>query len=294
VTQAHYEAPHEAPYQFGPTQSLVGILTRPAEGVPVQRTAVLLYNAGVIPRFGPHRLNVKMARALAQVGHVVLRFDLSGVGDSPHQGKDGDFRTQAVRDLKTAMDHVTANTGVQRFVLIGICSGAVNAYWTSQADERVVGILMMDGFWYLTPMAKWVRRWKRFRASPWSAIPAAAWRSFFGGGGKRARQKADSSMFTADAITANPPKADFALAMRSLVNRRVSVFLVYSGSVIDYYSYDAQFRHAFADEPWVGQVRCELHPEIDHTVTSQASQRSLIDLVLRWMPEVKRQFEQNP
>ncbi|MGC4059415.1 MAG: hypothetical protein QM749_00565 [Aquabacterium sp.] len=233
-----------------------------------------------------------MARALAEAGHVVLRFDLSDVGDSPHQGKEGDFRTQAVRDLKTAMDHVTANTGVQRFVLIGICSGAVNAYWASQADERVVGILMMDGFWYLTALAKWVRRWKRFRASPWSAIPAAAWRSFFGG--KRARPKNDSSMFTADAITANPPKAEFAQAMQTLVSRRVSVFLVYSGSVLDYYSYGAQFRHAFADEPWVRQVRCELRPEIDHTVTSQASQRSLIDLVLEWMPEVKRQFEQMP
>ena len=55
---------------FGPEQHLVGTITQPAQAKPGHAAVlVLLTNAGVIPRIGPHRLNVKLARHLASMGN---------------------------------------------------------------------------------------------------------------------------------------------------------------------------------------------------------------------------------
>ncbi len=53
----------DIPLQFGPDDRMLGIWT-PAQGDPAP-VACLLFNAGVIHRIGPHRINVKAARALA-------------------------------------------------------------------------------------------------------------------------------------------------------------------------------------------------------------------------------------
>src|SRR5262249_767876 len=44
--------------------------------------AILLLNAGAVSHVGPNRLYVALARRWAALGHVVLRVDNSGVGDS--------------------------------------------------------------------------------------------------------------------------------------------------------------------------------------------------------------------
>ena len=67
---------------FGEGKSLVGIVTLPAESSPVDRPGIVILNAGVLHRVGPNRVHVQMARALAELGFTVLRFDLSSIGDS--------------------------------------------------------------------------------------------------------------------------------------------------------------------------------------------------------------------
>lgn len=283
----------ETACQFGPNQSLIGVLTTPEPTQASPKTAVVLFNAGVIPRYGPHRINVKLARDLVAKGLAVLRFDLSGVGDSPHQAGEGDFRAQAVRDIRSAMDHVTAATGVERFILIGICSGAVNAYWAAQADERVSGLMMIDGFWYPTRLSAWVRRWKRLQVTPWAKVFGAAWRSLLPRPAVPSDKAAvEPGLFDGDGTPPNPPKPDFSRVMQTLVDRGTAVFVLYTGSVLDFYSYGAQFRHAFAGQGWLSKVRSDLRSDIDHTVTSQDAQRRFIDLIATWvgqqMPPVDR------
>jgi hypothetical protein len=250
----------------------------------------LLFNAGVIPRFGPHRINVKLARALAAAGSVSMRFDLSGQGDSRGSIADGDFRAQGVRDIRAAMDYLEQQHGLRRFALVGICSGAVNAYWASLADERVVGVLMVDGFWYRSRWTLVVRHWKRFRAASWGAAGAALWRRLArllrlqepG----RTMPRAD--LFEGDAGAANPPRAEFAAAMRALTARGVAVFFLYTGSMIDFYSYAAQFRHVFGGEPFADLVRCDYRPDIDHTFASIDTQQRFVELVKDWSASLQR------
>ncbi len=70
---------------LGKDRSLVGILTENGDAdFPGKNelTGVLLLNAGLIHHIGPSRIYVKIARMLASMGFIVLRFDFSGIGDS--------------------------------------------------------------------------------------------------------------------------------------------------------------------------------------------------------------------
>ena len=57
---------HEEIVSFGEGNSLVGILSTPAHPAAGPRTACLFPNVGLAHRIGPHRLNVRLARAGTQ------------------------------------------------------------------------------------------------------------------------------------------------------------------------------------------------------------------------------------
>ena len=277
----------EHPVRFGPEASLVGMLTQP-DSPERSRVAFLMLNAGLISRIGPHRFNVKLARALAGVGQTSLRFDLAGFGDSRATSTGADFTTQAVRDIVSAMDFLGRSCGIHRFALVGICSGAVNAFAAALVDPRVVGALMVDGHIYRTHWTTPVRRWKRFRAASWSEVSANLRRRLLRvltPGGVGAGDVADDEEFP---MPVSPPRAEFVVQVQALADRDVAVFFMYSGSCIEDFSYGAQFRHAFRREGFLDQVRCDYRPDIDHTMISLEAQRKVIDAVLGWVPAVQQ------
>ena len=80
----------EEPVLLGKSGSLAGIITDPpAHAREASRPAVILLNAGLVHRVGPGRLYVRLSRRLAAHGFVVVRFDLSGIGDSPFSTEKG-------------------------------------------------------------------------------------------------------------------------------------------------------------------------------------------------------------
>jgi hypothetical protein len=278
----------ETPVAFGPESALIGVLTKPAVE---ERSALafLMFNAGVVSRVGPHRINVKLARALASVGETALRFDLSGRGDSrtSTSSATSSFRDQAVVDIRHAMDHLEQTCGIHRFALIGMCSGAVDAFATAVVDSRVVGVLMFDGHWYRSRWTVLVRDWKRFRSISWSDSAAAVRRRLArklllaqpaGNVGRPAP--------AAQIATGNLARSDFVRSVNALVARRVAMFFIYSGSVIDYYSYSSQFRDAFKREDFIGKVRCSFYPEMDHTLIALDMQRRFMAVVCNWAADL--------
>jgi len=130
---------------FGRTRALVGIITDPphaARRKPLP--AVILVNAGLVHRVGPNRLYVKLARSLAALGCVVLRFDLSGIGDSTVRDDHLPFDKSAVSETREAMDALSTARGVEYFLLSGLCSGALIALTTAYGDPRVVGVMPIN------------------------------------------------------------------------------------------------------------------------------------------------------
>lgn len=127
---------------------LFGMLHRPA----VDRatgTAVLLLSPGIKGRIAPHRLYVKLARRLCDAGFLVLRFDFYGLGDA-----EGELDEQRVADVyaAVAMGRYTDDTlaamnwmqrehQVDRFVLGGLCGGAITGLFAGARDPRVLALV---------------------------------------------------------------------------------------------------------------------------------------------------------
>ena len=127
--------------------SLYGMLHAPT-GSQRRGTAILLLSPGIKSRVAPHRLYVKMAERYAKEGYVVLRFDYHGLGDSEGDVKEilvADFyRTvqegRYVDDVFAAMDYMGEERGVRKFVLGGLCGGALTGLFAGSKDSRVVGL----------------------------------------------------------------------------------------------------------------------------------------------------------
>jgi pimeloyl-ACP methyl ester carboxylesterase len=270
----------ETPVRFGPRHELIGVTTVPsADGTPA--LGCLLFNSGVLHRVGPHRFNVKLARALARHGVASIRFDLSGLGDSRAVPGAPPGREQIVRDMQAAMDFMTADTGVERFIVVGICSGAVNGYELALADPRVIGLLMFDGFVYRTLKTHVMRRWLRFRAMSWGALLGRVAQRL--ASVARRIPARPAGLFDAAGAPSTPPREEFRRAMDSLAARGTSLYIAYSGSFVEEYNYEGQLRDAFAGARFLERLRLDYMPDVDHTFTALAAQRTVVAAVCDWV-----------
>jgi len=139
---------------FGAGDALVGVLTLPLSGPVEARPAVVLLNAGILPRVGPNRLYVDLARRLASRGFPVLRFDLSGVGESPSRPDGLPAERAVVEETRAALDRLERELGARRFVLGGLCAGASVSLMTAREDARVIGTMLVNAREHLLPEAQ--------------------------------------------------------------------------------------------------------------------------------------------
>ncbi len=122
-----------------PGAELVGVLAQPADRAATKAAGVVIVVGGPQTRVGSHRQFVLMARALAQAGYPCLRFDYTGMGDSP--GPRPDFE-RAGPDIRRACDALLAQVpGVTKIALWGLCDGATAALFYAVADERVAAVI---------------------------------------------------------------------------------------------------------------------------------------------------------
>ncbi len=118
---------------------LLGILHRPENP---RDTAVVVVVGGPQYRIGSHRQFLLLARAVAEAGFPVLRFDYRGMGDS-----EGDFRgfEDAGDDIRQALEALReAMPEVRRFVLWGLCDGASAILFYAAGDPRVERVVLLN------------------------------------------------------------------------------------------------------------------------------------------------------
>lgn len=272
----------EHAFQIGPGRHLLGIWTPPVAAR--QRLGVLMLNAGVIHRIGAHRIHVKLARHLAAKGFGCARFDFSGVGDSRPPPDAVDFRAQAVRDVRCVMDAIQRDQGIDRFALVGICSGAANAQAAALADERVRGVFLIDGYVY--PTRKGHAHFARRMLQAYGAGGFASRLARFAQGRLQAPREA-----VAVPADEGPTRSrqEFDADMTALSVRGVHVALLFTGSYLEHFGYARQLHDSFAGATWLDHVEVLFEPDLDHTITLQASQRRLIELVDPWTQRVAGQ-----
>ena len=139
----------ETAIRFGDRRRLFGILTEPAGAVRRDRPVLCFLNVGANHHVGPHRMNVDLARELASLGYLTFRFDAAGLGDSAVEAgarENRIYTKDSIADVKDAMTMLDQMRGSDRFVVIGLCSGAYLAYHAAIVDERIVGQVLLSPF----------------------------------------------------------------------------------------------------------------------------------------------------
>jgi pimeloyl-ACP methyl ester carboxylesterase len=138
----------EVALRLGEPPGLFAVISKPERASkPAASTGVVLLNAGAVHRIGPNRMWVTLARRWAARGLPCARLDLGGLGDSAFGPSDPAAKLYArgvVADVRTALDELERSHGMQRFTLMGLCSGAYAAFHASLVDERVSGIVLVN------------------------------------------------------------------------------------------------------------------------------------------------------
>jgi hypothetical protein len=277
---------------FGRTNALVGIITDPPQAKRnAELPAFILLNAGIVHRVGPHRLFVKMARYLASMGFIVLRFDHSGIGDSNVREDKLPFEASAISETQDAMNCLSRMRDSKRFVLCGLCSGTLTSFRTACGDSRVVGAVLLNALLESpeTISANTVSYVidRKIARSYFHAklFHVQSWLRFLTGEaayGKIARvlySQLRGAIFNGRKVAGE--KNQVIADLRVLFHRGVSIFLVFSEGtgVLEYFRLKLEPElHKLNVKNW----SVEIIQETDHTFTLLRHQAQLLQVVGRW------------
>ncbi len=271
----------------GAQGGLMGIVTEPSEMAP-DRPLFLLLNAGVIHRVGPNRLYVTLSRQLAQLGFWACRFDVSGLGDSVARQDGSPYREARLSDTREMMDLLRETTGVGRFVVLGLCSGADHAFRVALADSRVAGSAMLDGYVYPTRAYTlsqygrdlWSARKRLLDVGAWKRVARGrhpAWRTV--------RAKLDGHRDTRFVMDV-PPRHEAEEGVRRLKARGVHLLFVYTHGHVGLYESGVRAGAPFPPAADSQLIRVLCIPECDHEFTLLTHQARLFQAIGEWAETV--------
>ncbi len=271
---------------FGKERNLVGVLT--TNGAPPGATrapAILLLNSGLIHRVGPFRMAVDLARRLARLGFDVLRYDQSGLGDSNARANQPAYEQRAVEDAAEAMELLSRTRGHERFVLVGLCSGAANAHLIAAGEPRVAGAVFIDGHAVRTPQFHLRRvgyramsplRWANAARRQLARVPGLG--AHIAAPPTRTGRAADDreALFEMTDV----PEAQLVRDYGELARRQVKMLFVFTSSADDRYNSEGQLFEASPQLATVAEVA--FYPLADHTFTLLAHRHEFYDRVIGW------------
>jgi len=273
---------NERAVHFGRAASLLGILSRPPSEMPIRRPAVVLLNTGIAHRVGHHRMYVTMARELAALGHLVFRFDFSGIGDSAPRGGTLNPVDAHQADVSEALDWLTASCDVNEAILIGLCAGAEIALKYGHSDKRVTGLVLLDPT--IPPTARFYAHYIGRRLTD-----LRSWWSFVRGRGliwealiERARSVFDPAMSQSAGAGGQRIRSELEQLYLKSFDRKLNVLVVVTGGALEG-RYRQQLFDAFPNIPLKGWVSLEYYRDADHTFTSAEVRAALQELILGWI-----------
>ena len=242
----------QIPVSFGRSNHLEGIFIDGSRNKPV----VITWNTGIHHRVGPTRLYVELANTLYNDHDLAcLRFDLSMLGESQNADDSLEGQERNIRDVQDAMNFLQEEYGFSSFILVGLCSSAIDAFQTAVIDERVKSLVMVDTFAFKT-----MQYYQHYYAN----------RVFSGKRWKKLIEKT----FSSEEIDSNIPKDEFEgfwpsqeeanRGLEALQKRGVNLFVTYTGGYEYIYTYDDQFRDMFPNIRFGDKLSLSRHPEADH------------------------------
>ncbi|HEY4338400.1 MAG TPA: alpha/beta fold hydrolase, partial [Steroidobacteraceae bacterium] len=129
------------------SQTLFGVVTEPVNQADGKAPLILLLNSGAVHHIGPNRLHVLLARRWAADGAIVLRMDLSGLGDSdahPDGPENDVYTTHASEDIHAAIRHMRTRNAVGDCHAMGLCSGAYHSFKFAVSSKELKSVVAIN------------------------------------------------------------------------------------------------------------------------------------------------------
>ena len=266
-------------FLIGKNNNLVTLALTPKDNPhEINKPVILLLNAGLVHRVGPFRFNVDIARILSKIGYFTARFDVSGIGDSAMPKSSGSYEKRIKDDVIEVMNFFQNSTGMNKFILVGLCSGAENAHAVASEDKRVSGIVMIDGFTYPTLL------YYIIDLAPVFLNPLRLCKAIFKRIAKpfiRSKGKIDQSTIF---VRTFPPRRKTAKELEEMAKRNVNILNIYSGE-IDGYNYANQYYHMFKDVNFNKKMKLIYFKDADHTFSSISERNKMISSITGWLEE---------
>jgi pimeloyl-ACP methyl ester carboxylesterase len=271
------------PVMIGTRQSLLGVLTQATDCKPGERPAFVILNSGIIHRVGHHRMYVTLARLLAEAGHQVLRFDLSGIGDSERRTDTLSWFDGVVADIREAVDWLAATQGVRRVIVVGLCAGADHALIYGMSDARVCGLVLLDPSipptrgYYLRYFARHL-----MRPRSWATLAADSGRLL------TAIRKWLGTAPPADWEPHRPNLNDTAIrsflqnAYQRTVDLGIDCLTIFTSGFPHQHNYRRQLLDAFPTIQFADRLQLEYFAQCDHVFTAEADRHRLFRIVTAW------------
>ena len=281
------------------TESIFGILCVPYKPHNDDRVVIMI-NTGFSRHTGDGRIFTMLARRLAQAGITSLRMDLAGFGDS-ELGKHevNPYVARHSADVGAAITFLEKH-GYHRSILIGICSGAYNAFHASLHDNRVHGLIMVNTQHFTWKVGSSLRVENKRQSRPLSFYSKAvsrphAWRRLIRGevavGSvlislcKRPWTKLlNRLMLLLEDITSiETQNGQTRRWFIHLAARDVKVQLLYSSNDPGLENFSSYFGRKGSLLSGLSQVQFSILKDADHALFDYSARLKFIDMVIQFM-----------
>ena len=216
---------------------------------------------------GPYRHHVNLARVLSTRGLTSIRFDFSNTGESLPQISD----IEHCQECCDAIDLLQTEYDLKQFVLIGFGATADIALSTAERDQRVTGLLLVDGYGYRT--AKFYVRYVQSHVARCRRYITK----------REQRNNANSpSNPGLRRLRDFPSRETVVQKLQELSDRDVLMHFIYTASANEYYNHATQFTSMFRDVSSNGRLTtCHL-PDFEHVPLLCEDRRRLSDEITNW------------
>ena len=270
----------ESVFTIGKSTQLVGVLTEAeAKSTSEHKPTVLILNSGLLGRIGPFRLHVQLARQLAKTGYNAFRLDLSGIGDSERHNDNRSNEEKHLSDIKEVMDFLEKEIDAEKFIIMGICTGAVNAHKTMLHDNRALAAVCIDGYIYKT--CKYYINYylpKIFSAQIWLNHINDLYNRIF--------NKTENKIVEDDDKKLNyrwelPPKEETETELQKFIDKNTHLFCIYTSTWACNYS--NQLADAFPSLKFGNNIQSVYLSDATHTFPVPEDRKALIETISEWL-----------